>query len=387
MYRQLEGLRLAVIVERGVNEIEFHLCRLRPREAGAEVVVVGNHRLVYEGEDHEALCADATIDQVDASGFDGVLIPGGLAPEKLRQNPDVVRFVRDLYDRGKVCAAICHGQQVLISAGLLQGRRAVSAWSMVDDLVYTGAIHVPEARAVRDGTLVTARYPQDAPLFFGLTWEAVAGAEGRPVPAGAGSRLRGKRVGILADDATNAVQLYYARSRIEEEGGEAPLLGRRAGGQVRLGSPTWEWAERGPLVTVDRALEDVGAVVSDDLPYEVALNAVRATDLDGLVVPGGLATWLIRNHPGLRKLIQEMHVAGKPIAAIERGAKVLLSVGILGGRAVTGGGEVRDDLIGAGLSYRDEPVVRDGNLLFCRGTEDLPEWGAAWVAMLEEKRG
>ena len=383
---QLAGLRLAVLVERGVNEIEFHLCRLRLREAGAEVVVIGNCQLEYEGEDHEALYADVTIDQVDASGFDGVFIPGGLAPEKLRQSPVVVRFVRQLYDRGKVCAAICHGQQVLISAGLLRSRRAVAAWSMVDDLIYTGAVHVPKVRAVRDGTLVTARIFHDLPLFFLLAWEAFAEAEGRAILPGCGERLLGKRVGILADDATDAAQLFYARCRIEEEGGAVVLLGRRAGAQVRLGSPTWEWAERGPSVIIDRSLEDVGAVVSDDLPYDEALNAIHVSDMDGLVVPGGLATWLIRGHPGLRKLVWEMHAAGKPITAIERGAKVLLSAGVLSG-SVTGSGEVKDDLIGAGLLYRDEPVVRNGNLLFCRNTADLPDWGRAWVEMLTETTG
>jgi protease I len=119
MSAQLEGLRVAVLLERGVNEIEFHYSRLRMREAGAQVVVVGNQQLDYIGENHGRTHADVTINQVNATDFDGVVIPGGLAPEKLRQNPQVVSFVHELYERGKVCAAICHGQQLLISAGLL----------------------------------------------------------------------------------------------------------------------------------------------------------------------------------------------------------------------------------------------------------------------------
>jgi len=380
---QLEGLKVAVLLESGVNEIEFHHNRLRLREAGAEVVVVGNAGLDYTGEDHVRLRADVTIGQVDAADFDGVVIPGGLAPEKLRQNPRVVRFVRDLYDRGKVCAAICHGQQVFISARMLKGRRAVAAWSMVDDLIHTGAEHVAEARAVRDGMLVTARFPYDLPQFCRLVLEAFADTEGRPLPPGYGERLRGRRFGIVADAAANGTQIFYALYRIEEEGGAALLLGRKAGACVRLGSPTWEWGERGPTVTVDLALEDLGAVDSHDFPYEEALRAVRASQLDGLIVPGGLATWMIRGHPGLRKLIREMDSAGKPIAAIGRGPKVLLSAGILASQTVTCGAEMRDDLVAAGLCYRDEPVVRDGHLLFCRGTKDLPGWGRAWIKMFE----
>jgi len=384
MVEPLEGLKVAVLVERGVNEIEFHHSRLRLREAGAEVVVVGNLALDYTGEDHEHVWADVTIDQIDAAGFDGVVIPGGLGPEKLRQNPHVVRFVHDLYARGKVCAAICHGQQIFISAGILKGRRAVAAWSMVDDLIYTGAAHVAEARAVRDGTLVTARFPHDLPLFCRLVLEAFAETEGRSLPPGYGERLRGRRFGIVTDAATNTAQLFYTRYRIEEEGGTTSLLGRKAGDTVRLGSPTWEWGEHGPTVTIDQGLEDSGAVDSDDFPYEEALRAIRASQLDGLIVPGGLATWMIRGHPGLKKLIREMNAARKPIVAIERGPKVLLSAGILTGQTVTGSAEVRDDLIAAGLCYRDEPVICDGHLLFCRDTEDLPHWGRVWIKMWED---
>jgi protease I len=373
MSTQLEGLCVAVLLERGVNEVEFHYSRLRMREAGAEVVVVGNQRLDYIGENHGATQADVTIDQVDAADFDGVVVPGGLAPEKLRQNPKIVSFVRELYERGKVCAAICHGQQILISAGLLKGRKAVAAWSMVDDLIYAGARHDPEVRAVRDGTLVTGRFPFDLPKFCPLVLEAFAEAENRPVPDGYGERLKGKTFGIVVDDATNDMQVFYPQYRIQEEGGTALLLGRQEGLTVRLGNPTCEWGDNGGhTATVDRALADTGAVESHDFPYEEKRRAVWASQLDGLIVPGGLGTWMVRGHPGLKKLIQEIDAAQKPIVTIERGAKILLSAGILSGRTVTCSAEMCDDLIAAGIDYRDEPIVRDGNLLSCQGTEDLP---------------
>jgi len=380
MSTQLEGLRVAVLLERGINEIEFHFSRLRLLEAGAEVVVVGNCHLEYIGENHGITQADVTIDQVDADEFDSVVIPGGLAPEKLRQNPMVVSFVRALYERGKVCAAICHGQQVLISAGLLKDRKAVAAWSMVDDLIYTGAKHDPKARAVRDGALVTGRFPFDLPKFSLLLLEAFAEVENRPVPDGYGKRLEGKTFGIVVDDATNDMQVFYPQYRIQEEGGKDLLLGRREGVTVRLGNPAWEWGDYGGhTAEVDKALEDTGAVNSHDFPYEAKLRAARASHLDGLIVPGGLGTWMVRGHPGLKKLIQEMDAAKKPIVAIERGSKILLSAGILSDRSVTCSAEMRDDLIAAGIDYRDEPLIHDGNLLTCQGTEDLHSWGRVWM--------
>jgi protease I len=88
---------------------------------------------------------------------------------------------------------------------------------------------------------------------------------------------------------------------------------------------------------------------------------------------------MVRGHPGLKKLIQKMDADKKPIVAIERGPKILLSAGILSNRTVTCSAEMRDDLIAAGFDYRDEPLVHDGNLLTCQGTEDLPSWGRVWM--------
>jgi protease I len=256
---------------------------------------------------------------------------------------------------------------------------------MVDDLIYTGAEHIAEARAVRDGTLVTARFPHDLPKFCPLVLEAFAEVENRPLPDGYGERLQGKAFGIVVDDATSDMQVFYPQYRLEEDGGTALLLGRKEGSTVRLSNPSWEWADYGGhTARVDRALEDAGAVDSHDFPYEETLRAVRSSELDGLIVPGGLGTWMVRGHPGLKKLIQEMNAAKKPITAIERGPKILLSAGILAGRTVTCSPEMRDDLLAAEIDYRDEPVIRDGNLLYCQGTEDLPEWGRAWITMWED---
>ena len=86
---------------------------------------------------------------------------------------------------------------------------------------------------------------------------------------------------------------------------------------IWLGNFIWEWGDNGGYTaTVDKALQDTGAVDSHDFPYEEKLRAVRASELDGLIVPGGLGTWMIRGHPGLKKIIQEMDAAEKPIVAI-----------------------------------------------------------------------
>ena len=378
----LEGLHFAVLVEEGTNPTEFHYARLRLLEAGARVTVIGRERLDYRLEDHTTTRADATVALAVSEQFDGALIPGGLGPEKLRQDSRVVTLVRNCFTRGKLCAAICHGQQVLISAGLMRGIRATAAWSMQDDLRLAGAIVPDGLRAVRDGQIVTAIFPQDLPAFFQLIFGAVAELEARPLPTGYPRRLAGHRYGIVIDDASDSVQVLYLQLRIQEEGGQALLLGRRAGQEVRLGSSDWPWGELGLRATVERALPSAGAITSCDTEAEDASRAIAPDQLDGLLLPGGLGTWMIRGHPGLQQLIRDLHRAGKPIGAVERGPKLLHSAGVLAGRSVTCAPEMRDDLIHATspAAYTNAAVVQDGNLLTARGTEDLPAFMRAWLA-------
>jgi putative intracellular protease/amidase len=317
-----------------------------------------------------------TIDQVIGHPFDAVVIPGGLGPEKLRQHPAVIDLVKACHRQGRLCAAICHGQLVLISAGLMRGVRATAAWSMMDDLRMAGAI-VPEGvRAVRDGQIVTAIFPRDLPEFFRLILAALVDLAGRKLPAGYPDRLAGQTWGIVIDDASDATQVDYLRLRVQEEGGTALLLGRRVGQEIKLSSPAWEWGDLGWRTRVERALPNTGAISSCDTEAELNSQAITAEQLAGLLLPGGLATWMIRGHAGLKQLIQAMNAAGKPIGAIERGPKLLFMTGVLDGRTITCAPQMRDDIIQAVIpvEYRDAPVVQAGNLLTGRGTEDLPQF-------------
>jgi protease I len=378
----LTGLRFCVLLERGTNPTEYHYIRLRLREAGAQVTVVGLGASEYELENHSIGGTDASIGQLAGQPFDGVLIPGGLGPEKLRQNAGVIELVRDCFGRGKLCAAICHGQQVLISAGLMRGVRATAAWSMLADLRAVGAIVPDGARAVRDGQIVTAMFPQDLPAFTHLVFETLAELENRQAPPAYPERLAGQTWGIVVDDASDAVQVDYLRLRIREEGGTALLLGRRAGQRIRLGSPAWEWGEMGWHTTVDRALPDPGVVSSCDAEAEADSHAITPQELDGLLLPGGLGTWMIRGHPGLRALILACAVEGKPIGVVGRGLKLLLTTGVLDGKMVTCAPQMRDDVIYAlaPIEYQDAPVVLDRGLLTGQGTQYLPQFVRTLVA-------
>jgi protease I len=103
-------------------------------------------------------------DDPEVKEMDALVIPGGFSPDALRINPKVLELVRYYIDHGRVVAAICHGPQVLISAGLAKGRKMTAYLAVKDDLINAGAEYV-DAPVVVDGKIVTSRVPDDLPEF------------------------------------------------------------------------------------------------------------------------------------------------------------------------------------------------------------------------------
>ncbi len=114
---------------------------------------------------HFSISTDCTIDGVNTSNYDALLLPGGMAPEKLRQDENVLAVVKAFFTQSKPIAAICHGQQILISAGVLAGKNATCYPGIKDDLCNAGAIYSNQ-RVVVDFPLVTSRHPEDLPYFM-----------------------------------------------------------------------------------------------------------------------------------------------------------------------------------------------------------------------------
>lgn len=162
---ELSGKRIAILVDQSYQEVEVWYPYYRFKEAGAEVVTVGAQAgTTYPGKYGYPVIADKSYDQVRAADFDGVVIPGGYAPDHIRRYPEANQFVRDLDAQGKLVASICHGGWVLCSAAMLKGRRATCFFAIKDDVVNAGAAF-EDAEVVVDGNLVTSRKPDDLPAF------------------------------------------------------------------------------------------------------------------------------------------------------------------------------------------------------------------------------
>jgi protease I len=161
----LEGKRVAVLAEDTYQDLELWYPLLRMREAGAEVKVIGTGSAeTYTSKYGYPVTVDAAADEVKAADFDAVIIPGGYAPDRLRRYPAVLKLVREVFEQGKVVAAICHAGWVPISAGILKGKKATCFFAIKDDLINAGVTYLDQ-EVVQDGNLITSRTPDDLPAF------------------------------------------------------------------------------------------------------------------------------------------------------------------------------------------------------------------------------
>ncbi len=171
---RLKGKKILMLIENNYQDLEFWVPYYRLKEEGAEVTVVGSgSSRTYTSKYGYPVEAEKEAKEIDPSKYDGVVVPGGYAPDLMRRYPDMVRIVREAYEKGKVVAAICHAGWMLVSAGILKGKKVTGFFAIRDDLVNAGAHYVDE-EVVRDGNLITSRKPDDLPAFCRTIIEALA---------------------------------------------------------------------------------------------------------------------------------------------------------------------------------------------------------------------
>jgi protease I len=164
---------VAILAEDNYQELELHYPRLRLIEAGHPVRVLGAGKTVYHSAKGYAVEPDADVDQVQAEDFTGLVIPGGMAPDRMRRHRGMVDFTRAVFDQGKPVAWICHAGWMAISADIIRGRKVTSFSSIRDDMVNAGGQWVDEPVVV-DGNLISSRVPDDLPAFCRALLEALA---------------------------------------------------------------------------------------------------------------------------------------------------------------------------------------------------------------------
>jgi protease I len=165
----LSGLKVAILVADGFEQVEMTEPRKALQEAGADTRIVSPARRQVQGWNHhdkaDKFDVDVALDDADAGEFGALLLPGGVAnPDQLRTLPHAVDFVREFVQAGKPVAVICHGPWTLIEADVVKGRNLTSWPSVKTDLINAGA-HWTDKEVVVDSGLVSSRKPADIPAF------------------------------------------------------------------------------------------------------------------------------------------------------------------------------------------------------------------------------
>lgn len=172
---RLQGKTVLFFAAPQYEDLELWYPKIRLEEEGAATVVAGLGEKVYVGKKGYSVTVDHHVDDVYAEAYDGLVIPGGWAPDAMRRSDHLLQITRDMVEAGKPVAFICHAAWVLASAGLLKGRRATCVRAIRDDVMNAGATYVDEPVVV-DGPLISSRTPADLPQFCRAIIAALAGS-------------------------------------------------------------------------------------------------------------------------------------------------------------------------------------------------------------------
>ncbi len=332
--------KVAILIENHVEDSEFQIPYKALKDAGAEVTVLGSRlNEKYTGKNMKvSVEADATTTDARAEEFDAVVIPGGMAPDKMRTNMKTVRFVQEAARQGKIVAAVCHGPQVLIEGDLLRGRRATGFRAIRKDMQNAGASY-ENAPVVSDDNLITSRRPSDLPIFttailrrLGLSikglelpdenslsaewWQLAEGWGGQSkseIVDGINTAIRGERYALTAFEkyaekatdpeiktffeevvAAKALHVSTLESRLAALGGELDFQAAGSGAWATLkswiqGSSDISLLRRamGDLQTgvvdafnlTNQFTDPLTAALFDEIEVELAKHEQRAADL------------------------------------------------------------------------------------------------------------
>jgi deglycase len=158
--------KILILVDEIYNDMELWYPKYRLEEADFHVVIAGpaaGH--TYTGKYGCPCKADISFKDIKVSAYEGIVIPGGYAPDRMRRHAEAVHAVKEFDSAKKLVAFICHGGWVPISAKICKGRKVTSFSAIKDDLENAGAHWVDEAVVV-DHNFVTSRTPDDLPVFL-----------------------------------------------------------------------------------------------------------------------------------------------------------------------------------------------------------------------------
>ncbi len=342
----LKGKKIAVFLDNDFQIDEAFYTPLRLKEAGAEIKVV-SHYSPSVVRDNFVVKTDITPKEALKTAWDGIFIVGGFCPMEMREDPDVIKIMRDTNKRGALVAPICHGVTVAVTADILKGKNITGNLRRHQEFINAGGIWHDEAPQI-DGNLITAIGPADNGPMLDAIIHWFNGGETAAKAHLKDQYLKGKKVAILIDQRFDYVQAKYPRDRLTQNGADVTIVA----------NTTTECKEhRG----VGGLKVDIGAQDASNERY------------DAIILTGGWAADTYRGYPDVRTFINKNLKNGVLVASINWGHTAFIDGNSVRGYsfAVTPG--MANDIRNAGGVPVLEPVHRDRNLITCARDEDMPE--------------
>jgi protease I len=271
----LKGKKVAILIGPQFHDEEATIPRTYLQEKGASVDLIGlDHSELTGKYGRITLSPDRAISEVRAEDYDGLIIPGGGAPERIRVNDRALEFVKNFWQTGRPVGAICHGAQVLISADLLAGVTLTCFIGIRDDVKVAGAHYVDKEVHV-DGQLISSRKPEDLPAFNQAFTNALSGSGGEKLMDAlaalemAISREKGAMefyAGVAAVMSSESLRNKFKYLAVTEEGHFQQL------------SELYEKIAQKPIAGTLMATEISGKLVSPEITAVQALDLAMAAE-------------------------------------------------------------------------------------------------------------
>ncbi|CAN1351664.1 Protein DJ-1 homolog D [Linum perenne] len=312
---------------------------------------------------------NATFEEIDCGKYDGIVIPGGRAPEYLAMNGTVLECVKKFSESGKPIASICHGQLILAASGIVKGRKCTAFPALKPVLIAAGANWVePQTMAacVVDGNLVTGATYEGHPEFISQFVKALGGA------------ITGfdKRILFLCGDFMEDYEVMVPFQALQALGchvdGVCPK--KKAGDKCPTAIHDFEGDQT--------YSEKPGHAFTLNASYD----ATDASSYDALVIPGGRAPEYLALDETVIELVKKFMESKKPVASICHGQQILAAAGVLKGRKCTAYPAVKLNVVLAGAEWLEpDPIDRcytDGNLVTGAAWPAHPEFISQFMALL-----
>jgi PfpI family intracellular protease len=382
-------MKILIITADGCTpELDYAVFRMREEQFDVTIAAPKKRRLHVVIHQQEAgwdtyaetpwytMDADAALDDIDPSSYDGLLLPGGRAPEDLRNLASVVRITRHFLDNNKPIGAISRGPLILLEAGV-KGRRLTGHIHIKPRVALAGATYV-DARdeAVVDGNIVTVT---DRPYYHVWIREFLALVRGEPRSQKAPNP---NRVLIVIGEASSSGHYDNAYFRMLEEGFQVTTIA-----PTKKPTRTVIHLTGGLDGTWHPYQEIPGTIIHPDASFD----EIDPSEFSALIIPGGRGPEHLRLDQRCHNIVRHFYDADKPMAFICHSTPILVDVLLAAGvknKRLMGLDGVKPDVVSAGYTWVEGPgqAVTDGNIVSAWRRPDHDVWMRAFINLLE-KRG